>query len=128
LKVGVIEIEIYSEYYDYNAKYGEGGSRHIFPARIPGTVRHAALVAAQQLWELLGCRDIARIDFRYDPTSLGVEGLFMLEVNTHPGLTRTSLLPEVAAASGLPFSRLVSDMVLRAADRGGYRFTDRAQG
>lgn len=127
LALDIIEIQPVAKYYDYVSKYSPRGSKHFLPARIPGIVRDAALAAGERLWSLLGCLDIARIDFRYDPAFSGVEGLFMLEVNTHPGLTRTSLLPEIAAANGLPFPRLVSHMVFRAAQRGSYRFADRAE-
>jgi D-alanine-D-alanine ligase len=100
----VTEIEPRTGFYDYDAKYGEGGSIHHLPARIPGHVAEAAQRQAVAAHAALGCRGITRSDFRYD----GVNDLLvLLEVNTQPGMTPTSLAPEQAAHVGLGFDALV---------------------
>jgi len=100
----VTEIEPRSGFYDYEAKYGEDGSAHILPARIPETVAEAAMLHARQAHTALGCEGITRSDFRYD----GVNHiLVLLEVNTQPGMTPTSLAPEQAAHMGIGFDELV---------------------
>jgi D-alanine-D-alanine ligase len=108
--LGVIDIVPTARFYDYEAKYAPGGSTHILPAQIPADVyeetRRLALVAHRAL----GCRGVSRADFRYDDTR-GVEGLVCLEVNTQPGMTETSLVPELAAYAGVPFGELVAWMV-----------------
>jgi len=98
-------------FYDYEAKYAPGGSKHELPAQILPfvyqEVRRLALVAHRAL----GCRGVSRADFRYDDRSAGIEGLFCLEVNTQPGMTETSLVPELAQYAGMSFDELVQWMV-----------------
>jgi D-alanine-D-alanine ligase len=107
----VIEIVAAMRFYDYEAKYAPGGSKHVLPAQIPpavyGEVRRLALKAHHAL----GCRGVTRADFRYDDRRAGTEGLFCLEVNTQPGMTETSLVPELAAHMGLSFEDLVRWMI-----------------
>jgi D-alanine-D-alanine ligase len=102
--LGVTDI-LTDGWYDYDAKYRSGGSRHVVPADIPvgiaGLCRGQALAAHRAL----GCRGVTRTDFRWDET-LGADGLFVLELNTQPGMTPTSLVPEQAAAEGLSFGAL----------------------
>ena len=100
----VTEIESRTGFYDYEAKYGEGGSLHILPARIPAEVAEAAMRHAVAAHAALGCRGMTRSDFRYDNLN---NILVLLEVNTQPGMTPTSLAPEQAAALGLAFDDLV---------------------
>jgi D-alanine-D-alanine ligase len=102
--LAVTEIESVSGFYDYEAKYGEGGSRHILPARIPAAVEAEAKAQALRAHEALGCRGVTRSDFRYDPVKAH---LVLLEVNTQPGMTPTSLAPEQAAHLGIGFDDLV---------------------
>ncbi len=108
--LGVIEIVPTVKFYDYEAKYAPGGSKHLLPASIApaayGEVQRLALAAHRAL----GCRGVTRSDFRYDD-SLGIKGLFCLEVNTQPGMTETSLVPELAAHAGISFEELVRWMV-----------------
>jgi D-alanine-D-alanine ligase len=109
--LGVIEIVPLLQFYDYEAKYAPGGSRHLLPAPVSPfvyqQVREIALVAHRAL----GCRGVSRADFRYDDRVEGRGGLFCLEVNTQPGMTETSLVPELAAHAGMPFDELVRWMV-----------------
>ncbi|SIO29733.1 D-alanine-D-alanine ligase [Rhodovulum sp. ES.010] len=92
-------------WYDYHAKYAEGGSRHVVPAEIPQEVFDACLDYALRAHEALGCRGLSRTDFRWDEAR-GLDGLILLETNTQPGMTPTSLAPEQAARSGLSFGAL----------------------
>lgn len=92
-------------WYDYDAKYTPGGSRHVVPAQIPPDVYDLCLDYALRAHSALGCRGLSRTDFRWDETR-GTEGLVLLETNTQPGMTPTSLSPEQAAVSGLGFGKL----------------------
>ncbi len=92
-------------WYDYDAKYTTGGSHHVLPADLPAEVFAAAMRHALRAHEVLGCRGISRTDLRWDD-SRGVEGLVVLETNTQPGMTATSLAPEQAAHCGLEFGAL----------------------
>lgn len=101
-------------FYDYNAKYSKGGSRHDIPARVAPSVTARAKDAAVAAHRALGCRGASRADFRYDDET---DRLVLLEVNTQPGLTPTSLLPEQAAHCGMDFPALCAWMVEHAACR-----------
>jgi D-alanine-D-alanine ligase len=109
--LGVIEIVPTVKFYDYEAKYAPGGSKHLLPAPLKPNVyqevRRLALLAHQAL----GCRGVSRADFRYDDRMEGTQGLVCLEVNTQPGMTETSLVPELAADAGISFDELVEWMV-----------------
>lgn len=109
----VTEITQQNEFYDYEAKYAAGGSRHTVPAKVPQDVFNEAMRLAVLAHEKLGCSGISRSDFRYDDTK-GIAGLVFLEVNTQPGMTPTSLVPEQAAHLGIAFPELVSWMVENA--------------
>ncbi|WP_425300345.1 D-alanine--D-alanine ligase [Pukyongiella litopenaei] len=98
--------DIYADgWYDYDAKYKPGGSRHVVPAEIPAEITALCLDYAQRAHEALGCRGVSRTDFRWDE-SLGADGLILLETNTQPGMTPTSLAPEQAAVTGTGFGAL----------------------
>lgn len=97
-------------WYDYHAKYAPGGSRHVVPADLPEDVTAACLAHALAAHQALGCRGVSRADFRWDE-SRGLDGLFLLEINTQPGMTPTSLAPEQAAHAGMSFGALVRWMV-----------------
>lgn len=105
------------DFYDYEAKYVEGGSRHVIPAPIHPEVYGRALDVALAAHRALGCRGATRSDFRYDDTAGEPGRLVLLEVNTQPGLTPTSLLPEQAAHHGIGFAQLCAWMVENAACR-----------
>ncbi len=107
--LGVTDI-LTEGWYDYDAKYREGGSVHVFPADIPTEIEIHCLDYALAAHEALGCRGMSRTDFRWDETR-GLEGLVLLETNTQPGMTPTSLAPEQAAGLGMPFGALCAWMV-----------------
>jgi D-alanine-D-alanine ligase len=110
----VTEILPAEKFYDYHAKYAAGGSRHVVPAQIPEVVARQAMDIALAAHKALGCRGASRADLRYDDET---GRLVLLEVNTQPGLTPTSLLPEQAAYTGMDFPTLCTWMVERAACR-----------
>ena len=107
----VIEIVAATKFYDYEAKYAPGGSKHVLPAQISPFVYQEARRLALKAHHALGCRGVTRADFRYDDRSAGAEGLVCLEVNTQPGMTETSLVPELAAHAGMSFDELTRWMV-----------------
>ena len=102
--LGVTDI-ITTGWYDYHAKYSVGGSRHEIPANIPDDIRDACLAHALRAHQVLGCRGLSRTDFRWDEAR-GRDGLVLLETNTQPGMTPTSLAPEQAAHVGIDFPAL----------------------
>jgi D-alanine-D-alanine ligase len=97
-------------WYDYDAKYKPGGSRHVVPADLPDDIAAACLEHALRAHRVLGCRGLSRTDFRWDETR-GLAGLFLLETNTQPGMTPTSLSPEQAAHVGISFGALCRWMI-----------------
>jgi D-alanine-D-alanine ligase len=101
-------------FYNYEAKYADGGSRHLLPAPISPNVYELVQKLTLMAHRALGCRGVSRADFRYDDTSGGTGQLLCLEVNTQPGMTGTSLVPELAAHAGLSLPELVSWMVEEA--------------
>jgi D-alanine-D-alanine ligase len=107
----VIEIVPTVRFYDYEAKYAAGGSKHLLPAPLKPNVYQEVRRLALQAHKALGCRGVSRADFRYDDRMEGTQGLFCLEVNTQPGMTETSLVPELAAHVGISFEELVEWMV-----------------
>jgi D-alanine-D-alanine ligase len=107
----VTEITQGNAFYDYQAKYTDGGSQHHLPADVPDEIFHKAMLWAAIAHRHLGCRGISRSDFRWDDKA---DDLVMLEINTQPGMTMTSLVPEQAAHIGIPMSALV-DQLLEAA-------------
>ncbi len=109
--LGVIEIVPTAKFYDYEAKYAPGGSKHLLPAPISSEVYEECRRLALAAHRALGCRGVTRADFRYDDSLPGAQGLVCLEVNTQPGMTETSLVPELAADAGISFEQLVQWMV-----------------
>ena len=107
----VIEIVPKVRFYDYEAKYAPGGSRHVLPAQILLKVYQEVRRLTLAAHRALACRGVTRADFRYDDRSEGTEGLVCLEVNTQPGMTETSLVPELAAHAGITFEELVRWMI-----------------
>lgn len=97
-------------WYDYHAKYAEGGSRHEVPAQIPQEIFDACMTYALRAHAVLGCRGVSRTDFRWDEAR-GLEGLILLETNTQPGMTPTSLSPEQAEQVGMSFPDLCRWMI-----------------
>jgi D-alanine-D-alanine ligase len=105
----VIEIVPATRFYDYEAKYAAGGSKHLLPAPILPNIYQEVRRLSLAAHSALGCRGVSRADFRYD--DLGTGNLICLEVNTQPGMTETSLVPELAAYAGIAFDELVQWMV-----------------
>ena len=110
----VTEILPTEKFYDYHAKYADGGSRHVLPAELPAEITQQAKDIALAAHRALGCRGATRADLRYDEAT---DRLVLLEVNTQPGMTPTSLLPEQAGYMGMDFPALCSWMVERATCR-----------
>lgn len=111
LALGVIEIVPTVKFYDYEAKYAPGGSKHLLPAPIAADAYREVQRLALAAHRALGCRGVTRSDFRFDDSLGAAKGLFCLEVNTQPGMTETSLVPELAAHAGISFEDLVKWMV-----------------
>ncbi|MBU8546575.1 MULTISPECIES: D-alanine--D-alanine ligase [Roseomonadaceae] len=110
----VTEIDTGHVFYDYEAKYADGGSRHTLPAPVHPETRAKAMEIALRAHQALGCRGVSRADLRYDDTAGEPGQLYLLEVNTQPGMTRTSLVPEQAAHLGITFPELCAWMVREA--------------
>jgi D-alanine-D-alanine ligase len=107
----VIDIVTGERFYDYHAKYATGGSKHVLPAQISPIIYQNVQMLALRAHQALGCRGVSRADFRYDDRPGGTGALVCLEVNTQPGMTATSLVPEMAAYAGMDFRALVRWMV-----------------
>jgi D-alanine-D-alanine ligase len=105
--LGAIEIVPKNRFYDYQAKYAEGMSDHFYPARIPGEIYTRALEAGLAAHRAIGCRGYSRVDFIIDETGTP----YILEVNTLPGMTASSLLPDIARGVGIPFPDLVEEIL-----------------
>ena len=116
--LAVTELRPHSGFYDYDAKYTEGLTEHVCPAEIPDEIRAACMDMALKAHRLLGCRGASRSDFRWDDER-GIEGLYLLEVNTQPGMTPLSLVPEQARACGIDYADLVERIVGEALAGGG---------
>jgi D-alanine-D-alanine ligase len=114
----VTELKPKSGFYDFDAKYTDGMTEHVCPAEIPDEITAACKDLALRSHQLLGCKGTSRADFRWDDTQ-GIEGLFLLEVNTQPGMTPLSLVPEQARACGMEYPDLVEAIIAEAlADAG----------
>ena len=108
---GIIDIVPAAGWYDYHAKYSKGGSKHILPAELSDSVYQFVQSSTLKAHQALGCRGVSRADFRYDDRPGGTGEIVCLEVNTQPGMTATSLVPELAAHAGYAFDELVRWMV-----------------
>ena len=109
----VTELKPKTGFYDFDAKYTDGLTEHVCPAEIPAEITQACKDIALRAHQLLGCRGTSRADFRWDD-NLGVEGLFLLEVNTQPGMTPLSLVPEQARHCGMSYGALVEAIIAEA--------------
>ncbi|MEN3953131.1 D-alanine--D-alanine ligase [Iodidimonas sp. SYSU 1G8] len=114
---GVTELRPKRGFYDYEAKYSDGVTEHVIPAPVPDTIYERVRALALAAHNALGCRGVSRSDFRYDDTEGGTGELILLEVNTQPGMTPLSLVPEMAAHEGMSFEDLVVWMVEDASCR-----------
>ena len=111
--LAVTELKPTQGFYDYDAKYTDGLTQHVCPAQIPDNIRDAAMAMALKAHQLLGCKGASRSDFRWDDEQ-GVDGLYLLEVNTQPGMTPLSLVPEQAKYRGMSYPELVQRIVEEA--------------
>lgn len=109
--LGAIEIRAHGRFYDYEAKYTDGKATHLMPAPLPKDVYEDICTQALKAHQTLGCRGVTRSDWRYDDTEGGSGKFYLLEINTQPGMTPLSLVPEIAAHQGIPFGQLVRWMV-----------------
>jgi D-alanine-D-alanine ligase len=111
--LAVTELKPVAGFYDYDAKYTEGLTEHVCPANVPGDIARAMMDMALQAHRLLGCKGASRADFRWDDQR-GEAGLYLLEVNTQPGMTPLSLVPEQAKAKGISYAELVETLIAEA--------------
>jgi D-alanine-D-alanine ligase len=111
--LAVTELRPRSGFYDYDAKYTDGMTEHVCPADVPDDVRDAAMEMALKAHNILGCKGTSRSDFRWDDEQ-GIEGLYLLEVNTQPGMTALSLVPEQARYRGMSYADLVQRILEEA--------------
>ena len=103
----VTELRPADEFYDYKAKYTDGVTQHILPAEIPHEVSEICKAYAEKLHQTLGCNSVSRCDFRYNPE----DGVVLLEINTNPGMTSLSLVPEQAKYAGISYEELCAKLV-----------------
>jgi D-alanine-D-alanine ligase len=114
--LAVTELQPKAGFYDYAAKYTDGLTQHICPAQVPDEIAQAMMDMALKAHRLLGCRGASRSDFRWDDEQ-GEAGIFLLEVNTQPGMTPLSLVPEQAKVRGIGYGELVERMIQEALER-----------
>jgi D-alanine-D-alanine ligase len=111
--LGVTELKPVAGFYDYDAKYTDGLTVHVCPAEIPGAIAATTMAMALEAHRLLGCRGASRSDFRWDDER-GEAGIYLLEVNTQPGMTPLSLVPEQAKQRGTSYAELVETLIAEA--------------
>lgn len=109
--IGTLELRPVSGFYDYTAKYTDGKTDHIYPAEVPEEIYKQSLEYAEAAHKYIGCRSVSRTDMRYDEKQ---NLLYVLEINTHPGFTSLSIVPDIAARNGMPFEQLVDKLVKEA--------------
>ncbi|WEX11353.1 D-alanine--D-alanine ligase [Chelativorans sp. AA-79] len=110
--LGICEIvPVGHNFYDYDSKYVPGGSKHVCPAELSPNIYQKIETLALKAHQVIGCRGVSRSDFRFDDRLPGEEGIVWLEINTQPGMTPTSLVPDIAAQAGIEFGALLSWMV-----------------
>lgn len=103
-----------SEFYDYKAKYDHGGSKHVCPAQVPADITEKIQAYSEKIFKVIGCKDLARVDFIWDEQK---NEIYFLEINTIPGMTPTSLVPEEAHAFGLEYKQLLDFLIEEALKR-----------
>jgi len=111
--LAVTELKPKAGFYDYDAKYTDGLTQHVCPAQIPYEIATAMMDMAARAHRLLGCKGASRSDFRWDD-ELGEAGIYLLEVNTQPGMTPLSLVPEQARHKGTSYGELVEGLIAEA--------------
>ena len=115
--LAVTELKPKAGFYDYDAKYTDGLTEHVCPADVPPEIASAMMDMAARSHALLGCKGASRSDFRWDDEQ-GEDGIYLLEVNTQPGMTPLSLVPEQARHKGIPYGELVERLISEALDSG----------
>lgn len=109
--VGAIEIvPLKSRFYDCKSKYTAGMAKHIMPANLPKHIYDHVLMVAYKAHNVIGCKTTSRVDFRCNPDE-GIDGCYVLEINTHPGMTNLSLIPEICAYHGITFEEIINKLV-----------------
>jgi D-alanine-D-alanine ligase len=111
--LAVTELKPLAGFYDYDAKYTDGLTEHVCPADIPEDIARSMLDMAARAHRLLGCKGASRSDFRWDDEQ-GETGVYLLEVNTQPGMTPLSLVPEQARLKGIAYGELVERLIAEA--------------
>jgi D-alanine-D-alanine ligase len=111
--LAVTELKPKAGFYDYAAKYTDGLTEHVCPAEVPGEIAQSMMDMAAKAHRLLGCKGASRSDFRWDDEQ-GEAGLYLLEVNTQPGMTPLSLVPEQAKMKGIAYGELVERLIAEA--------------
>jgi len=114
--LAVTELKPKVGFYDYDSKYTDGLTEHVCPAQVPDDIAHSIMEMAAKAHRLLGCRGASRSDFRWDDEQ-GEAGIFLLEVNTQPGMTPLSLVPEQAKVRGISYGELVERLIEEALAR-----------
>jgi len=109
----VTELKPRAGFYDFDAKYTDGMTEHVCPAEVPPAIAEAMMAMALRAHKLLGCKGASRSDFRWDD-ELGEAGLYLLEINTQPGMTPLSLVPEQAKQKGISYGDLVERIIAEA--------------
>lgn len=111
--LGVLEIKLLKgkRFYDYETKYTEGFADHLLPAPLPKNAYNTVLLDAERIYEIIGCRGIARVEFIYSEEE---DAFYALEINTHPGMTPLSICPEISAYNGMNFSSLIEEILKTA--------------
>jgi D-alanine-D-alanine ligase len=109
--IGALEIKTNHRFYDYEAKYVAGESEHIYPALLSEKKYKEVLLISEKIFKILGCNDVARVEFKYNPDD---ENFYFLEINTHPGFTPTSIVPEICAHNKISYNNLVEKLVQKS--------------
>lgn len=109
--IGILEIiPLKSRFYDYDTKYKEGMAKHIVPANIEKNAQNRILELAEKAHKAIGCKNLSRVEFLYDE-SKGLDGIYILEVNTHPGMTPLSIVPEICAHYGISYKDILNSLI-----------------
>lgn len=108
---GILELKPSTRFYDYYAKYTDGITEHIMPANIPQNIYELVMQYSEKIHRILGCTTLSRSDFIYDKSKENDSGIYFIEINTHPGFTQLSILPEIAAHNGILFNEIIEMLI-----------------
>ena len=109
--LGVLELRPKNNFYDYHAKYNDRITKHVYPADIPANIYQIVMQMSEDIHKALGCRTLSRSDFRYNNKLSGTSGVFFLEINTHPGFTTLSIVPDIAYRHGISLEQMVEQLI-----------------